>query len=399
MSWVLDQRSLHITAGSMPQFRIEGKARNFDLHNELQMVKVALLYGDHAKLCGFAPAALFDIAAMTDVTEDKRLEFLQEAASWPMMNQALKEKIGSLVAEYQHAKRRRYNKRGKLALEQLDEQLDHNWHLAKQKMAEIMSEAGGDGIVEAVRSGLLDVHTFGRLFQRRADGIDATGVIAEYVKVLSAAVADAHTYLLFDEITGDLISSRIANGTIPVYKSGIKRARQVALAADLFGRLPLFPRATVKEILDIRSELESPLRSFRSAIIKFSKRIHEAPWDDDFATSAESLFRKEVEPSILTIEEQVNSNRFLIELTSRLVPVGAAAIPTTLAISMSNLPTVAIAALAIIEAIIGAATATQAYRQWAKDRQTTQQNDLYFYYKTGQLLADGTYEYFNDKER
>lgn len=389
MSWILDHQQLHITIGSIPQIRAEG---GYDLKNDLQLIKASILYADHAKLCSFSSASILSLLVPTEIPENKRLDFLKEMRTWPIVDQETRGKIDGVVEAYEFANRRRHSKRGKLLLKQIRDQLGENWLSAHESMRSIISDMGGDGIVQAVGSELLEVYTFGSILK----GTDSQAVIDEYVRVLSAAVSDAKTYPLFDESAGRLISSGIAAGIIPVSDSGIDRGKEVALAADLFARLPLFPKATVNEILDIRRELERPLRRFRSAMITYSQKIQEASWDDDFTASAETLFRQEVEPSILTIEEQVNSNRFLNELTSRLVPVGAAAI-STLVVSMTNLPSAAIVALSAIGATIGVATATQAYVQWAKDKQMTEQNHLYFYYKAGQFLADGTYEYVSDR--
>jgi hypothetical protein len=50
MSWIVDQEQLHITIGSTPQL-IDALSQKVDLDNELQMIKAAILCGDHATLC------------------------------------------------------------------------------------------------------------------------------------------------------------------------------------------------------------------------------------------------------------------------------------------------------------------------------------------------------------
>jgi len=188
----------------------------------------------------------------------------------------------------------------------------------------------------------------------------------------------------------------IAAGLIPVSDFGISRGQEVALAADLFRRLPLFPSATVMEILDIRRELETQLVRFRSAILKFSGDIKNAGWDEDFGEDAERVFRQNVAPAIVDLEDAVESNSFLIEIANRIVPAGAVA-ASALALSISNLPNAALAALGI-GGVVGTATIVQAYTGWAEKQRTAKQNQLYFYYRTGQLLRDGSHRYVSERE-
>jgi hypothetical protein len=45
-------------------------------------------------------------------------------------------------------------------------------------------------------------------------------------------------------------------------------------------------------------------------------------------------------------------------------------------------------------AAVGASTAFyDAYKEWKKEQQTIEQNQLYFYYRAGNLLTEGDYQY------
>jgi hypothetical protein len=105
---------------------------------------------------------------------------------------------------------------------------------------------------------------------------------------------------------------------IPISESGLHRSKEVALAAHWLRRLPLFPQASIREVLDIRRELEKPLLRFRGAMIGFSEKIQDAPWDKDFSVEAERVFVQDVTPAILNLEEEVQSNNFMTALTSEL---------------------------------------------------------------------------------
>lgn len=134
---------------------------------------------------------------------------------------------------------------------------------------------------------------------------------------------------------------------------------------------------------------------FRSAIITFSENIKTASWDADFALEANQVFRRDVEPAILEIEEAVRSNSYLTTLARRfadkplVVPSGSA-----LAMLMSQLsavPQVVTQALGV--GATAGLVAYDAYKEWQKQKPSTERNQLYFYYKAGQLLLDGAYEY------
>lgn len=165
----------------------------------------------------------------------------------------------------------------------------------------------------------------------------------------------------------------------------------------MLARLPLFERATVREIIDIRNELERPLKRFRSAMIKFSSGVKSASWDEDFVSDADQVFRREVEPAVLDIEEEIRANSFVAELTRKAVDAQAVLTggsASALAVTTLGLP--AIAALAVGGGVGGGKAAYDAYREWNKNNREVEQNQLFFYCKAGKLLSEGTHEYVSD---
>jgi flagellar capping protein FliD len=168
----------------------------------------------------------------------------------------------------------------------------------------------------------------------------------------------------------------------------------------------LFERATVNEILDIRRELEKPLWNFRSAMVKFSQQIQSASWDKDFTYDADRVFRSEVTPAVLALEDEKKSSSFLNKLTAKVaeksIQVGSAvtasAAVTALAVRMLNLPLADVAALAAGPAIVAGGVAYSAYKEWKEQQQKTEGNSLFFYYKAGSLLESRSFEY-DDRKR
>lgn len=403
MSWVLDQQDLHITIGAAPQTTQGDQTSKIDLKNDLAMVKAALLYADRAKLCSPVSSALLDILNWVDVPQDKRLDLIKRLRSWNF-DEATQQNIEKIIGFHENAKRRRYSKKGRILLRQFDEALEQSWPRLLEHTNSFISGVGADGIAQAVESGLLDLYAFEPVFERIMRGDDLEETFWEYINAVSAAVTDAHTYPLFDKSTSSMISAGIAAGKISITDSGVNRSKEIGLAADFFNRLPVFPDATVKEILDIRRELDKPLRRFRGAIIAFSEDIKNAAWDKDFSIDAEQVFARDVAPAILNLEEEAKSNSFLATLASQVaerslqlggVVTGSLAL-SGLAVRMSNVPLVDVAALSIGPILAAAGIAYSAYDKWKSQEQSAEQNSLFFYYQAGHLLEQGKYQYVSD---
>jgi hypothetical protein len=81
------------------------------------------------------------------------------------------------------------------------------------------------------------------------------------------------------------------------------RGRDIALAVDILSGLPHFGAATLAEIIDIRRELEKPLKRFRKAMLGYSDRIACAPWEEAFNAETDRIFIRKIEPAVLELEE------------------------------------------------------------------------------------------------
>jgi hypothetical protein len=204
--------------------------------------------------------------------------------------------------------------------------------------------------------------------------------------LIGEAVADGETNPLFDQMSGDLLRTGVEAGVVSPSESGIARGRHSGLASDLLRRLPLFEKATVQEILDIRRELENPLIRFRGAVIEISEGIRSAAWDEDFPSDADMAFRKEVEPAILEIEEAVQDNGSLSSLLLKGVRPGDWA--TGLGVMLSTLAGLPdVASVLLGSGTTAGMTARGAYKEWREDRKNIESNHMFFYYETRERLA------------
>lgn len=251
--------------------------------------------------------------------------------------------------------------------------------------------------MEAVDTGLLDVHRFEAGGVKRMGGLGQEDegrreeefiwdLFWEFLDLIGDAVADGDTNPLFDEMSGDLLRTGVEAGVVSPTESGIARGRHSGLASDLLRHLPLFEKATVKEILDIRRELENPLLHFRGAVIGMSEDIRSAAWDADFPSDADKEFRKVVKPAILEIEEAVQENGSLRSLLLKGVRPGDWA--TGLGVMISTLAGLPDAASVLLgSGTTAGMTARAAYKEWLEDRKNIESNHMFFYYETRERLA------------
>jgi hypothetical protein len=388
----VEEHKLHITIGSTPQTKEEGAAAKIVFENDLRMVKASLLYSDHSTLCSVASSLLLELVALSDIPPEKRIEFFRTIQEWLPEDQSVQIINGmiNLAAQFNDA-----NFNGILR-----ESIADAWPLLQKYVSTFVDDAGGDGILRAIESGLLEVHHFDSALRRAVQASEHKRFMLEYISVVAASVNKVETYPLFDEDTAMIISAGIQAGVFPVSESASIRGKEVGLAADLLARLPVFPLATVKEILDIRQELQPHLTRFQSAMIRFSNDIKNAAWDKSFPFDAEQVFRREVEPAVQNIEEEVEANRFIADLARRfadksVLMTGGSAI----AITMSNLPVPAIATLAVGAFVAGGSAVYDTYKEWSAKNRVIQQNNLFFYYKAKDTLATRKYEYVDDKNQ
>ena len=396
MSWTIEQKDVHMTIGSYTPTRSDIPA----LHNEAQMAKVALLYADRSTLVS-VPAFALIVDAFQNVDSPDPIVYLRNRVLWEQDEEEKKPLI-KLIQEFEWAKKRRHSKRGRERLRQLNEWFAVHLQQAKDRWTLQMSEPDPQNLLQALNSGFLDLHDFKSILKRATrETFSAEMLFMDYIEAVSTAASDAQTYPLFDEDTTRVISLGIEADERTFLSAADNRAKEVALAADLLARLPVFERATVKEILDIRRELEKPLRNFRSAMITFSDQIESASWDKDFAQDADRVFRSQVAPTVLALEDEEKSNSFLNELTAKVaeksIQVGGAATASAaisaLAGRLLNLPLADVAALSVGPAIVAGGVAYSAYKEWREKQQKTKGNSLFFYYKAGTLLENRSFEY------
>ncbi|WP_031517679.1 hypothetical protein [Desulfofalx alkaliphila] len=205
--------------------------------------------------------------------------------------------------------------------------------------------------------------------------------LKEYTEFLFGSVKEGAYYPLFDKLSGEIVANLLeSEGINSLSNFALKRGNQVKLAQDLFERLPLFNHATINEIIDIRKELERPLRKFRVAMVEFTNDIKNAWWDREFTYEAEKVFYEKIEPAIIEIEEEVERISLMKEL-NKSVNITKAGVGALAGYIVDGVATTSGLNATLIGALIaGGSSAIDAIYKIREQKQVIENNRLFFYY-------------------
>lgn len=401
---ITEEAQFHITVGSAPEVdntNTDQRHSGFSLDRELRLVKAALLYGDQVTLCSLSTSLLLSLLAIGNLTAKQKLEFLT-----PLLPTLLKDPINEDVIRNLHIMAQAMDNKQKLSsnqiafINQLEEKIEEMWAPAQGKFLQYAQEAGAEGLLKAVNSGILKIHILGQKQLRGKPIIKVNNPrknkpldkdVIEYMDYIARAVLDRRTYPLFDDMTGNIIQQAINEKKLNVSNIGISRGKQSVLAGALLERLPLFDEATIDEILDIRKELYKPLVRFRKAIIIFSEDMRTAAWDKDFPGEADQLFHKDIAPAVLEIEESLKSTKSLLMFFERVArkPLVGGGVLSVILSQMGALPNLLPSPITVAGGLAAAGLTTLVeYGEILKERKNIEHNQLYFYYRAGKMLQN-----------
>ena len=397
------EQLLHITIGTHP-------SKELNLRQEIRLAKSALLYADHVKLYSLTSSALGMVSQVGDLPFNYKLKIVEKVA--PLFSsQEETKKFADFFNSYRKLAKKRFLNQSELTIKrQVEIMLNNQWEEIQDVGSKMIQNSQIGELDRAIKDGILELHTFKNTTTNElvasfiAESVEAAAIastgakkvntrqddqlISEFVEQVFNSVSSGSTYPLFDEQTASLVRAGIRENKIAVTDFGVDRGKQAGLVKHLFEYLPTFENATISEVLDIRKELERPLTRFRRAVINFSQGIKSAAWDSDFLLEAENTYIRDVKPALLDIEESIKSNKFLTALLRKVaekpivLPAGSL---FSIAISQfSSLPKELAASLGV--GIASASIIYEAYDEWTKKKQATEQNLLYFYYRVGKQL-------------
>lgn len=231
--------------------------------------------------------------------------------------------------------------------------------------------------------------------QFRTSLTDINQSVMEYFQLLTQSIKNTNP--LFDEQSYQLINAALKSKIIRFSDSEKAKITHVGLVDNYLQRLPSFEEASFDELIDIKNELSKPLVRFRSKMISYSEEIKSLPWDKDFENDCNALFLKEIEPSLLEIEEATQNNSFKSNLGSKFltqegtwksysgIVVGIATTGVIAMLndfSLDNYSILTGAAASILPKFVEACYVHE------KNKSDIENNELYFYYKAKNKLEN-----------
>jgi hypothetical protein len=366
---------LHITVAAITDMH------ELDLRHETELVKAALLYADRVTLASPKVAFMASLASITTLDDRQRIKAMAELGG--LMHDG--QEGAQLYAELSR-RRRRLSPRERTMLARFE----HHLHASSQglidKVEELLDQAGAGELAQALEAGVVDLDGLG------IDEADETNftdtIIGRLADVLADSVSStAHTCPLFDNDAGDLMRAMVAEGKVADVHAA--RSNEVAAAGQLIAGLDAFPRAAMNDLLDVRCKLELPLVRFRAALATATAQFESAAWEEGFEREVEDLYRQQVAPALLDVQEaleEIGALPTLLRLTSneRVVAVTAGlGLAAAAAVGYADLPAVVYGTSG---APLFAAGASEAlHRRDAK--RSTAQNSFYFLYAAEHRLA------------
>lgn len=263
------------------------------VQHDVRMIKAALLYADRVKLVSHQTAiTLLGIRLDWDkLGRDEQIasivDYILGGRGEAFIDPMVASTARTHMATYRRLKGRAsitLTKNERRQLQSLERFLDERRESMRGYYRMRAEQTGIDQIAELQCRGLLELHSF------EQDLDDPVACAFEFADVLTTAITDHRTYLMFDDDAAAVIREYLANTTREVPDTSIQRARQTGFAADLLDRLPNLEDAPISDIIQLRQELNGPLARFRSAMVQFADEEGSAPWEPGFVLEAQSVF-------------------------------------------------------------------------------------------------------------
>ena len=279
------------------------------MENELQLVKAALLYGDKVRLV--SPGAQY-LAAVNAFT-----------SSGPMEMALMLDDAGAMQldrptrAAFEECLRpTRINKKDLQAAGQLKRQMQR---LATEQLSDTMTSVVGlfdsfqmTELLPAIQQGLVTIEEPQGFSLRDALKQVLTNQLdidmGRYMGQLVELVSNQTTHTMIDtklsEVVGPLASILDHLG-FETNDHARSNATSASTAAALMSRLPIFPGATIEEVIELRDDIAPYTIEFRKTVDDASSQLD--VFDQDFGDQVSELWSTKVAPAVQELRNEVNT--------------------------------------------------------------------------------------------
>ena len=342
---------------------------------EIELVKSALLYADHVTLCSPAYELLACMAALAQSDADTQMQFIADILPITKPESA---RLAPIIKQVL-GKRHHRSKEEIIAYQKLRRMVPSEWKPVAELINKFYRDAGAYELQDPIRRGLLDLD----FLELRNTTTDE--VVQAFTRRLQEYLTDARAYSMFDDQAGNMVRIGLREGAFTVTVEAMKRASNAGLGTGLIDRLPSFPAADMRAVLETRREVEEHIGRFRSAVAKLREGIGSSPLDDEFAQEVDRIFVSEVRAAIEEIQSALRSS----SLGKRLIADGNAQIGVgALALSMVAMQQWPLLVKVAVAGTAAAVSATAANQSLSSATQEAQGNDLFFLYRTERELDE-----------
>lgn len=365
-------RPLRVTVATSPT--------GVSVAHDLQLVRSAILYADEVELISPTTEMIALLDALAAGDEADLLEVLLSLDDDLMSRMGGQR--GSLPTGWRDVARAwtLIDPDGKRGLTSAMEDL-------RVSAGALIEESGVAELVPAIDRKLV------KLSPLMPDGDFSSDEIARrYTERLAALIADSRVHLLADDRVAAIARALISEGRANAGALSMANAGEAAVGSGLIARLPAFDSAPLDELLDLRDDMQDPLKRYRSSVAQMSQRLRVGPFDQELGADMDHLFRSEVEPALADLRDGMAQHGLVREVARGLgtdirpVIMGAVGSTTSLAAAswaeLSTWVTATVAgtpaAIAATQATIGGAIAR------ANAREELRKHELYYLYEVGE---------------
>jgi hypothetical protein len=204
-------------------------------------------------------------------------------------------------------------------------------------------------------------------------------------------------YPVFDNSTNQVLKKAVESRVFEISDSEFRRVAHANASDTIIQKLPAFEMATLDELIDIKRELYNHLIRFRGKMVGFTDAIKTLPWDKDFSYDCDMLYTQEIAPAVADIQEAVRDNNVMKNLTSKftsdddaLKTLGFLSICVAAPGVLPGFAGIDLASL-LAGGSLAIAKVAQSIKEFKDNKKEIQHNDLYFYYRAGEMLKKHTH--------
>lgn len=389
--------SLKVVIATTPQAGNRGPS----LQRDITLVKAGLLYADQVELVSPAAAMLGSMAFVAARGEAGILEVLQALDEDTLRAVAGRElpddwrsaiPLLGLLRDLAPAQLLATPGLAELAqqLAQFDISMKNSVDEFTARTEEVLVDAGAEDLIPALDAGVLTLSPAGLT----ENTTDAGGMLVNFLDIVKTHLADPRSRLMFDDDLAGLVWALVQEGGVAPHHLALSHAGQAVVGSGLVTRLPAFIAPPMKEILDLRRDLQDALTNYRAAVVGLADRLTTKAYKPENAAELDDLWISDVEPALVRMRGEMVEHGLVRELARAAVLgpevlVRAATGPGTYvgleAVSALNGWAAAAAGAAASGAALGQ-MAIQAAQRVKAQRADTERHDLFYLFELNRRL-------------